>query len=62
MPESLRAHLLLEAGEAEHRQVTAAFLKFTGVDEAIAEEGAEAVHARLSALAQIVGDETTRSV
>ena len=60
MPEPLRAHLLLEAGEAEHRQVTAAFLKFTGVDEAIAADGAEAVHAGLSALAQIVGDETKR--
>jgi class 3 adenylate cyclase/tetratricopeptide (TPR) repeat protein len=58
VPESLRAHLLLEAGEAEHRQVTAAFLKFTGVDESIAAEGAEAVHAGLSSLAEIVGDET----
>ena len=60
VPESLRAHLLLEAGEAEHRQVTAAFLKFTGVDESIAADGAEVVHAGLSALAQIVGDETRR--
>lgn len=58
VPEPLRAHLLLEAGEAEHRQVTAAFLKFTGVDAAIAAEGAEVVHDRLATLAQIVGDET----
>ncbi len=58
VPEPLRAHLLLEAGEAEHRQVTAAFLKFTGVDEAIASEGTEAVHAHLSTLAQIIGAET----
>ena len=42
VPEPLRAHLLLEAGEAEHRQVTAAFLKFTGVDGEIAANGAEA--------------------
>jgi class 3 adenylate cyclase/tetratricopeptide (TPR) repeat protein len=60
VPEPLRAHLLLEAGEAEHRQVTAAFLKFTGVDEAIAVGGAEAVLAGLSSLAQIVGDEARR--
>jgi class 3 adenylate cyclase/tetratricopeptide (TPR) repeat protein len=60
VPEPLRAHLLLEAGEAEHRQVTAAFLKFTGIDEAIDAEGAEAVHAHLSALGQIVGEETKR--
>ncbi|HXH89087.1 MAG TPA: tetratricopeptide repeat protein [Gaiellaceae bacterium] len=46
-----------EAGEAEHRQVTAAFLKFTGVDDVIATEGPEAVHARLSTLAQLVGGE-----
>ena len=58
VPEPLRAHLLLEAGEAEHRQVTAAFLKFTGVDEAIAADGAAAVQVHLSALAQNVGGET----
>jgi class 3 adenylate cyclase/tetratricopeptide (TPR) repeat protein len=58
VPESLRAHLLLQAGEAEHRQVTAAFLKFTGVDESIAAAGPEVVHANLSALAEIVGEET----
>jgi class 3 adenylate cyclase/tetratricopeptide (TPR) repeat protein len=57
VPEPLRAHLLLEAGESEHRQVTAAFLKFTGVDDAIATEGAEAVYDRLSALARLLGDE-----
>jgi class 3 adenylate cyclase/tetratricopeptide (TPR) repeat protein len=60
VPEPLRAHLLLEAGEAEHRQVTAAFVRFTGVDEAMDAEGAETVHARLSALAQVVGEETKR--
>ena len=39
VPAPLRAHLLLEAGEAEHRQVTAAFVKFSGVDELIAAKG-----------------------
>jgi predicted ATPase/class 3 adenylate cyclase len=57
VPEPLRAHLLLEAGEAEHRQVTAAFLEFSGVDELLATEGPEAVHARLETLAGLVGDE-----
>lgn len=57
VPEPLRAHLLLEAGESEHRQVTAAFLKYTGVDDAIAAEGAEAVYGHLSTLAGLLGDE-----
>jgi class 3 adenylate cyclase/tetratricopeptide (TPR) repeat protein len=57
VPEPLRAHLLLEAGEAEHRQVTAAFLKFTGVDDVIATKGAEAVYDHLSYLAQLLGEE-----
>ena len=57
VPEPLRAHLLLEAGEAEHRQVTAAFLKFTGIDEGIATNGAEAVYGHLSSLAELLGGE-----
>jgi class 3 adenylate cyclase/tetratricopeptide (TPR) repeat protein len=57
VPAPLRAHLLLEAGEAEHRQVTAAFLKFSGVDEVIATKGAEAVYDHLSYLAQLLGEE-----
>ncbi|MEO5574683.1 MAG: tetratricopeptide repeat protein [Gaiellaceae bacterium] len=60
VPDPLRAHLLLEAGEAEHRQVTASFLKFTGVDDLISQEGAEAAHARLADLAELVGAETSR--
>ena len=57
VPEPLRAHLLLEAGEAEHRQVTAAFLKFTGVDGEIAANGAEAAYGHLSTLAELLGGE-----
>jgi class 3 adenylate cyclase/tetratricopeptide (TPR) repeat protein len=58
IPQPLRAQLLLEAGEAEHRQVTAAFLKYTGTDELILEGRALEVHARLSRLAQLIGELT----
>jgi class 3 adenylate cyclase/tetratricopeptide (TPR) repeat protein len=58
IPQPLRAHLVLEAGEAEHRQVTAAFVKFTGVDTLLAAEGADATLAKLDALAGLVGDST----
>ena len=57
VPEPLRAHLLLEAGESEHRQVTAAFLKFSGVDEVIAAAGPEVTYGLLSSLAQVLGGE-----
>ena len=57
VPEPLRAHLLLEAGEAEHRQVTAAFLKFSGVDDLIATTGPEMTYGRLASLAQVLGGE-----
>jgi class 3 adenylate cyclase/tetratricopeptide (TPR) repeat protein len=57
VPEPLRAHLLLEAGESEHRQVTAAFLKFSGVDEVIDSAGPEVAYGLLSALARVVGTE-----
>ena len=60
IPEPLRAHLLLEAGEAEHRHVTAAFVKFSGTDTIIREEGADAAYVRLATLAQAVGDAARR--
>ncbi|MFL5955434.1 MAG: tetratricopeptide repeat protein [Gaiellaceae bacterium] len=60
IPESLRAHLLLEAGEAEHRHVTAAFVKFAGTDAIIHDQGPGEAYAQLSALAQTVGDATRR--
>src|SRR5579872_2492435 len=56
VPESLRAQLVLESGEAEHRQVTAAFIKFGGADELLAREGAGALAARLAELARVAGD------
>jgi class 3 adenylate cyclase/tetratricopeptide (TPR) repeat protein len=58
IPEPLRAQLVLEAGEAEHRQVTAAFIKFSGVDALLAAEGSDAVLAQLDALAGLVGETT----
>ena len=39
VPAPLRAHLAVSSGEAEHRQVTVAFLKLSGTDELIAAEG-----------------------
>jgi class 3 adenylate cyclase/tetratricopeptide (TPR) repeat protein len=54
VPEPLRAQLVLEAGEAEHRHVTAAFLKFAGVDDL----PADTLHAKLDALAKLVGETT----
>jgi len=58
IPAPLRSQLLLEADEAEHRQVTAAFLKFSGADDLLIREGAEVLHGRLAALARLVGETT----
>ncbi len=58
VPAPLRAHLRLEGGEAEHRQVTAAFLKYSGVDALLAANGPEAVHAHLQEVATVVGEAT----
>jgi class 3 adenylate cyclase/tetratricopeptide (TPR) repeat protein len=59
VPTPLRAHLTLEAGEAEHRQVTAAFVKFTGVEALLTKGGPEAVSEPLAELAALVGRLTT---
>jgi len=54
VPAPLRA--ALAAGvEPEHRHVVAAFVKFTGVDAALAAGGTPELHARLAALAEVVG-------
>ena len=55
VPEALRAQLRLESGEAEHRHVTAAFVKFTGADDVLERDGARELHERLDALAKHVG-------
>ena len=59
VPAALRSYLRLEAGEAEHRQVTAAFLKFTGIDALLARGGPAAVSEALAALAVVVGGVTS---
>lgn len=55
VPAPLRAYQRLAAGEAEHRQVTAAFLKFTGVEALLAHGGPEAVSKPLADLGELVG-------
>ncbi len=55
VPAPLRAHLAVSSGEAEHRQVTVAFVKLSGTDELIAAEGPEALLDRLDTLAARVG-------
>ena len=55
VPAPLRGYLRLAAGEAEHRQVTAAFLKFTGVEALLAKGGPEAVSEPLAELGALVG-------
>jgi class 3 adenylate cyclase/tetratricopeptide (TPR) repeat protein len=56
IPVPLRAHLAVASGEAEHRQVTVAFLKFSDTDGILEREGSEALGAKLQALATVVGD------
>ena len=58
VPVALRSYLKLEAGEAEHRQVATAFVKFTGVEGLLAKGGLEAVSAPLAELAALVGRAT----
>ena len=59
VPIALRSYLRLEAGEAEHRQVTAAFVKFTGVEALLAQQGPAVVGEALDALGAIVGRVTS---
>jgi len=59
VPTALRSYLRLEAGEAEHRQVTAAFVKFTGVEALLAQRGPAVVAEALDALGAIVGRVTS---
>jgi class 3 adenylate cyclase/tetratricopeptide (TPR) repeat protein len=42
VPVALRAHLRHAGGESEHRMASVAFVKFTGVDDYLAEHGPEA--------------------
>jgi predicted ATPase/class 3 adenylate cyclase len=56
IPVPLRAHLAVAGGEAEHRQVTVAFLKFSDTDVIVEREGPEALGAKLQALGEVVGE------
>jgi predicted ATPase/class 3 adenylate cyclase len=56
VPVPLRAHLAVASGEAEHRQVTVAFLKFSETDAIIEREGPESLAGKLQALAEVVGE------
>jgi predicted ATPase len=56
IPVPLRAHLAVASGEAEHRQVTVAFLKFSETDAIIEREGPETLAGKLQALAEVVGE------
>jgi class 3 adenylate cyclase/tetratricopeptide (TPR) repeat protein len=60
VPGPLRAHLAVSSGEAEHRQVTVAFVKLGGTDELIAAEGPDELLARIDTLAAAAGDACTR--
>ncbi len=59
LPVTLRAVLAAGAAEPEHRHATAAFLKFSGVDDRIRERGHEDLLTSLQALAEVVGNVTT---
>src|SRR6185503_4446665 len=59
VPVALRSSLGLEAGEAEHRQVTAAFVKFTGVEGLLTQGGPDGVGESLNELGERVGRVTS---
>jgi class 3 adenylate cyclase/tetratricopeptide (TPR) repeat protein len=56
VPAALRGHLAVTSAEAEHRQVTVAFLKLSGTDELLAREGPDALLARVDAVSAAVSD------
>ncbi len=55
VPRPLRDHLAVASGEAEHRQVTVAFVKLPGTDELLSAGGPAAVLARIDEVAEAVG-------
>ena len=55
VPQPLLTHLARASGEAEHRQVTVAFLKIPGTDSLLEAEGMAALLDRLDAVARAVG-------
>ena len=55
VPASLRAHLAVASGEAEHRQVCVAFVKLSGTVRVIVDHGPDELLACLDTLAATVG-------
>src|SRR5262249_46610386 len=58
VPESLRAHLAVASGEAEHRTVTVAFVKVSGTDELLDRDGFAALGSQLDLVASSVAEAT----
>jgi class 3 adenylate cyclase/tetratricopeptide (TPR) repeat protein len=58
LPPTIREHLSLQEGEAEHRAVTIAFVRFSGTDSLFASEGPEGVAAALDECVRNVQDAT----
>jgi class 3 adenylate cyclase/tetratricopeptide (TPR) repeat protein len=56
VPAPLRAHLAASRGEAEHRQVTVAFVKLSDTDAVVVDDSPRALLERLDTLAGAVGD------
>ncbi len=54
VPGPLRAHLAVSSGEAEHRQVTVAFVKLSQTDDVVAAEGTAGLLERIDVLAAAV--------
>ena len=59
VPAPLRAHLAVSSGEAEHRQVTVAFVKMSQTDGVVAGEGPNALLERIDTLAAAVDEACT---
>jgi class 3 adenylate cyclase/tetratricopeptide (TPR) repeat protein len=56
VPSSLRDHLAVASGEAEHRQVTVAFVKVGDTDRLLEREGPDALLQQLGSLSASVAD------
>lgn len=56
IPVPLRPVLATESAEAEHRQATVAFVKFTGVGDVLEREGLAALGDRIDRLGMVVGN------
>src|SRR6185436_6673705 len=60
VPGPLRAHLAVSSGEAEHRQVTVAFVKLSQTDDVVASEGPAGLLERIDKLAVAVREACSR--